>query len=269
MDAALEAIISKASQQSGKGFQTPLDDKEYARKKAEAFNATEGTLENYDCKKCNNKGFIMKWRDDGSVYSEVCDCVEKRRSRRLIELSGLSNLMERYNFGTWKENEPWQKNLREKAERYAAEPNGWFYIAGRPGTGKTHICTAICSALLERGYAVRYLVWRDFSVKAKALANDSDRYAEVLAPYRYAQVLYVDDLFKTRQLGAITDGDFNVAFELLNDRYNNDDLLTIISSEIPAEKLMEIDEGLGSRIFERSRANCVNLAGKDNWRTKR
>lgn len=242
---------------------------EWAEKKAAAYNDMRGSLKYVDCPICKNKGFIMKWREDGSIYMQDCACAEKRRTKKLIETSGLGDLLTRYTFATWQEKEPWQKKLREKAEQYAADPHGWFYIAGRPGTGKTHICTAICSALIDRGYPARYLVWRDFSVKAKALANDSDRYAETLAPYRNAKVLYIDDLFKARQLGTITDGDFNLAFELLNDRYNDEQLITIISSEIPADKLMDIDEGLGSRIFERSRTNCVNLAGKDNWRTKR
>ena len=77
------------------------------------------------------------------------------------------------------------------------------------------------------------------------------------------QVLYIDDLFK---IGKGQDGrkqrptsaDVNLAFEILNYRYNKPTCITIISSELYAEDILDIDEAIGSRIYER--AKIVNIS---------
>lgn len=244
---------------------TPIDT---AKRKAEAYNEMVGHLEGYDCPKCKNRGNVMRWDERGNTYVVECSCMTQRESAHRIRKSGLGNLLDRYTMETWQEPETWQKKMRQSAEEYADNRNGWFYVAGRPGTGKTHLCTALCSLIMERGIEVRYLLWRDFSVKAKALVTDAAEYARMLNPYRYTPVLYIDDLFKTRNNAMPTDGDVNLAFELLNDRYNDKRLITIISSELTADDLLAVDEGLGSRIYERSKNNYYDLSQKGNWRLR-
>lgn len=81
-------------------------------------------------------------------------------------------------------------------------------------------------------------------------------------------VLYIDDLFKGAERP--TQGDLNIAFELLNHRYNNENLYTIISTEKLLDDLIRIDEAIGSRIAERSKGHRIQL-NRDparNWRTK-
>ena len=205
-------------------------------------------------------------RDDGTNYVTECECMGRRRSERIIRKSGLADLMERYTISSWQTPEAWQARIKNAALDFVENPVGWFYVGGNPGTGKTHICTAICSMLMKRGMETRYLLWRDFAVRAKGAANDGATYDALLAPYRNVRVLYVDDLFKTGRGSTPTTGDVNLAFELLNDRYNNERLITIISSELTVDRLLEIDEGLGSRIYERSASNYFDLSGGKNWR---
>ena len=114
-----------------------------------------------------------------------------------MKQSGLGEMLTRYTFSAWNCREPWQEAVRKAAVRYAENPEGWFYVGGQPGTGKTHLCTALCSALLDRGLAVRYMLWRDVSVEAKAAVNDGERYQELVRPLKSVPVLYVDDMFKT------------------------------------------------------------------------
>lgn len=189
----------------------------------------------------------------------------KRRSIDRIKRSGLSDLMQRYTFEAWKEKEPWQKSVKKMAMEYAENQNGWFYLAGRPGTGKTHICTALCGALIERGSEVRYLLWREFSAKAKAVVNDAEEYQRLVSPMKRVSVLYIDDLFKVGKGQEPTTGDVNLAFEILNARYNAN-LPTIISSELTVEQVLDVDEAVGSRIYERSKEHYADLSEKGNWR---
>ena len=105
--------------------------------------------------------------------------------------------------------------------------------------------------------------------KIKAKAN-SDEYEELLKPWKTVDVLYIDDLFKTEQGKNPTTADVNIAFEILNYRYRNSKLITIISSERTIQEIVGIDEAVGSRIFEKSGNYCINISKdiKKNYRLK-
>ena len=63
----------------------------------------------------------------------------------------------------------------------------------------------------------------------------------------------------------MTDADINLAFEILNARYNDPMLRTVISSELPVEKILAIDEAVGGRIVERARG-FICKAPPENYR---
>lgn len=239
---------------------------EQERRKADALNQEPGNLTGYDCPKCLNRGFVWRVRESGDRYAEECECILTRRNVRYLKESGLSGMVNGgYTFERWKSLEDWQKRVFDMAKRYAEKPEGWFYLAGRPGTGKTHLCTAICGELMNRGYQTRYMLWRDFAVKAKAAVNDGE-YEEMVQPMKSARVLYIDDLFKTGKGAEPTSGDFNLAFEIINSRYYDEKKITIFSSELTARQIIAMDEGVGSRIYEKSKTNYADLSGKKNYR---
>jgi DNA replication protein DnaC len=182
-------------------------------------------------------------------------------ARKRIAHSGLTQLLGKCIFATYKTPEQWQRDAKKKAQAYVDDHHQkWFLAAGSVGSGKTHLCTAICGALLDKGKFVRYMLWRDDSVKLKAAVNDSD-YATIINPIKRCQFLYIDDLFK----GGATEADKRLAFEILNYRYVGG-LSTIISTELTPEELLVIDEATGSRIYERSKESCVVVTGRRNWR---
>ena len=119
------------------------------------------------------------------------------------------------------------------------------------------MCTAIVGELLKRGIAVKYCLWRDESTRLKALANKLEFDTEI-AVYKRTDCLYIDDLFKTKQGISVTAADINIAFEILNYRYIND-MLTIISSEKTLREILDIDEAVGSRIYEMAQGYMLNL----------
>ena len=181
-----------------------------------------------------------------------------------VEASGLVGSMNDCTFSTYKTPEQWQKDAKQKAMEFAKGCYGkWFLACGSVGSGKTHLCTAICGQLLDKGKFVRYMLWRDESVKLKASVNDEE-YETLISPLKRCQVLYIDDLFK----GGVTEADKKLAFEILNQRYINRGLTTIISCEHTPEELMELDEATGSRIWERSKESCVVITGKHNYRMR-
>ena len=157
---------------------------------------------------------------------------------------------------------------------YAKNPEGWFYLGGQSGCGKTHLCTAICREFLLEGKQVIYMLWRDDIAKIKGFATDPEERQKLMERFKTAEVLYIDDLFKT---GKNPDGydpkptaaDINAAFEIINYRYCNPKLLTIISSELNEDELMDIDEAVGGRIFERSKSFSIAKDRSRNYRMRK
>lgn len=241
-----------------------MTSEEYEQERVRWANSRPGTLIGYDCPRCMNRGYHAELRD-GRAVDVPCQCMAIRRSQVHIRKSGLTDLMKRYTFDAYQTVESWQKAAKARAQQYAADASGWFVAAGSVGSGKTHLCTAICGELLRSGKEVRYMLWRDDGAKMKAVVNDKEEYSKLILPFKRADVLYIDDFWKGKE---VTSGDINLAFELLNSRYNNTDKLTVISSEKMVEQIMDIDEAIGSRIYERSKGYYLRLTEKKNWRLK-
>ena len=258
----------------------PLTQEEREKSNAETFNSSSGSLneqDGYNCDICHNKGLIMRaYQTEGGYWSTSCrdcKCMEVRRSIRKMERSGLKNIIRDYTFGKYDASEPWQQTLKEAAQAYTKHPEGWFFIGGQSGAGKTHLCTAICREFLLAGTSVKYMLWRDDVVKLKGCIREPEQYSKMMAEYKEIAVLYIDDLFKT---GKSTDGeeqrptaaDINIAFEIINYRYNDPNLLTVISSECTIDSILDIDEATGGRIFERAKAFSLNPDRAKNYRLK-
>lgn len=219
-------------------------------------------LDSVDCPVCGNSGVVVREDEDGIRWARECDCMKQRRSRKWIQKSGLADLLGRYTFSSFTTPDNKRARIKYAASEFCKDEGGWWFIAGRPGSGKTHICTAICGELLKQK-EVRYMLWRDEIVKIKASLLNNAAYEAALAPLKRVPVLYIDDFLK----GKITDADLNVAFEILNARYNDERKRTIISSEMRLHKILELDEAVGSRIYERAKHYCVD-APDENWRLK-
>lgn len=240
--------------------------------RADAYNRTPGNLTGFDCPDCLNRGNIMHVENHIARLTE-CHCMERRRSLARIKKSGLAEVIERYTLDTYQTPALWQKRAKQMAMHFIENCAGkWFCVLGSVGSGKTHLCTAICVALLERDFGVRYMRWREESVLLKAMVNEPEEYSRLLNPLKAANVLYIDDLFKGKQVkktyedNIASKGDINLAFDLLDYRYSRN-LITIISSEHTIDMLMKIDLAIGSRIYERSKDYCLSLFGSDkNWR---
>ncbi|MCI2106906.1 MAG: ATP-binding protein [Intestinimonas sp.] len=244
---------------------TSLSFEDAIQRKADQLNATDGTLTGFSCPVCHNRGFVA-FVKDGNLYSRECECMRTRRSLNLIEKSGLKPSLEAYTFESFQTPERWQEEAKRAAVQYLTDKNGaWLLMSGTVGSGKTHLCTVICGELLKSCVEVRYMKWRDDSVRLKANVNAPD-YEKLIRPYKTVKTLYIDDFFKG---GSVTAGDINLAFEILNTRYTDKNLITILSTEKTIPQLMEIDAALATRIYERCKGYCICISGESkNWRLR-
>ena len=245
-----------------------LSDKERVEREAAAMNKLEGDLKDgFHCEKCNDKGifFFAVESDTGyRVSSSNCSCMKQRASYRRLRRSGMENAIKRCTFDNYETAETWQARLKAAVKKFADNveqlDNKWLYIGGGVGAGKTHLCTAVAGELLKREYDLRYMLWVDESTKLKATITDDVKYAEMIEPIKNAEVLYIDDLFKLPP----TSADIKLAYEIINHRYQNPNLITIISSEKYVSELEDIDAATGSRIYEKSKGNAYNIKREKN-----
>ena len=226
--------------------------------RVQVMNNAEGSLQGYDCNVCHNKGIVYMYHGN-EIVSKDCECMKTRESLDRIKKSGLSNLLDKYTFGAYRTDSDFQKLIKGKALTFLKNNAKWFFIGGQIGCGKSHICTAIVGELLKQGKQARYMQWRDDVVKLKSHANGYE-YEFLIKPFKNAEVLYIDDLFKTRAGEFPTSADVNIAFEIINQRYINPDFITIISSERTISDMLKIDEAVASRICEYAGEYTINIS---------
>ncbi len=261
--------IRDSLQKSGTLPLSSFDTAEYEAHRVEMMNQMPGNLTGYDCPLCLNRGGSYKLKD-GYITFVPCSCEAIRRSLCREKESGLGDLMEWRTFDAFQTPEPWQAKAKKLAQEYAAAPDGWFVASGAPGSGKTHLCTAICRQLLDDGRAVRYVLWREEAKKIKASAMDEGTRSKLMAPLKNAEVLYIDDFLKTASGAMPTKADIELAFDIITPRYNAG-ALTILSTELSVNGLLSMDEALGSRIYEMCKRGVqyLSFAGDNkNWRLR-
>lgn len=209
------------------------------------------------CPICGGIGYLITRDAAGYEYADPCRCEIRRRAMRRLEASGLKRLAERCTFDTFRADTEKAAQIKGRAEAYARDPQGWFFIGGQTGAGKTHICTAICGELINRGKFLRYMRWAADSEELKEAKKDGS-YSEKVGAFKRAEVLYIDDLFKAKP----TEADIKLAFEIIAGRYE-EDLPTIISSELTIGAIINADEAIGGRIIEKTRAENIIAVKRD------
>lgn len=236
------------------------EDENPDQKMCDAFNQREGNLnqfDGFDCKACKNRGGFMRLSENGNPVFRECACMNTREMLKNLKDSGLADYITKYSFGKYKTDKIWQEEIKKSATDFVNDnKNKWFFIGGQSGAGKTHICTAITAELLKQGKKAHYMLWCDEITELKTSITDVVFYKKTMHKLKTVEVLYIDDFLKN---GKEKDGSLQkpsaaetrIIFEILNSRYNNLNLFTIISSERLLSEIKNIDWAVGRRIEER------------------
>jgi DNA replication protein DnaC len=227
----------------------------------EKLNAAVSTEEwGDDCHKCHGKRqiFMADYKLMTAVVGD-CNCKPIADARRLIKESGLEKLFSEFSFEKFKTDTDTKIQIKDIATRFLeSSTDEWLAILGQGGSGKTHICTAVCFELLKQGVPVRYFRWQYEGTKVKQLSNDEERYWKLLDPLLMCQALYIDDLFFRKDEGVgepirttVTPADILLAHRLIDYRASAG-LKTIISCNDSLSDLREIDERIAGRIYRQA-----------------
>ena len=218
----------------------------------------------YHCDKCNDSGvyyqldkfeFIL---ENGDLYENeeitvyTCECMKVRESMKILKDSGLTQIMQEHTFDSYRTDEEWQKEVKNKAQDFVSNEIGTFYIGGQSGSGKTKICSCILNEFIKQNKVVRYIVWNDF---INDLMSDFETAKEKVAEMQKVEVLYIDDLYKFPP----KDFEKKVLFMIVNYR-TRANMKTLFSSEVKvmndkdeqnkAIDLYGIDVAVAGRIWE-------------------
>ena len=206
--------------------------------------------------------------EDGSFGP--CECRQIRIAENKLKASGVSEEFRNMRF----ENFHYESSL-ETMEAYATarrysknfqeikkSRRNSIMLMGQVGSGKTHLAMAIANMLLDNSIGVIYMPYRSSITNLKQSITDEENYQREINMYKNAEVLLIDDLFK----GRITESDINIIYEIIDYRYFKN-LPIIVTTEKDIDELINIDEAIGSRLYEMSKSYIVTMKGqKLNYR---
>lgn len=218
------------------------------------------------CDICHGKGIVYSISEDGKWWETApCKCFKSRRALEYVDRMGLTELLKASTLDKFETPDDFTKKIKSKVTDYLKASDGWLYLGGQSGCGKTHLAMAVFGRLIHQHKAPKVMLWIQDSQRIKGLVTDGDEYNREVNPLMKAEVLIIDDLFNT----APTQADIKLARTILDYRYINH-LPTIITSELLIQELYEYDDALAGRIVERCGQFCVQV-GKDmgkNWRMR-
>ncbi len=222
-----------------------------------------------ECEFCNGIGYEAI-NIDGEIQFVECRCTKMKLSDRYRLHSSISMGLKYMTFDSFITGDvEVLTNAKNKALDYVRDfdnkvgwRNNFILFHGQPGSGKTHLGIAISNALLDKGYEVVYMPYRNSITEIKQNITNYDVYRKLMARYSGCGVLYIDDFLK----GKVTEADVNVIYEIINYRYNNN-LPIIMSTEKSLEEMLDFDEAIGSRIIEMCKESIIRFDGfKLNYR---
>lgn len=220
----------------------------------------------FHCELCQDVGYTVYNRGQEDEYVVTCSCVEKRKnileSKAKLQEAGLEEMPKKYTFNNYVRKHLFQQFAYQQAVKYVSDPKGWFVMLGQSGGGKTHLMTAMAKAFIDQGKKVRYVVWTDVMKEIKTDYLESRaKWAKIM---KSVDVLYLDDFLNARArkdydpknkewieyYEPISDTEYEFAFEIINSRYNQPHLITMISTERTINDIYDIGENIGGRIEE-------------------
>ena len=245
---------------------------EKARRRMEDYNRSPGNLDagEYDCPKCLNRGHFMRLREDLSNYVEACSCHAIRKSIWSAKNAGIYDRLLRHDFPSFQVREKWEQDMKQLAKDWAIHgQDQWLLLCGQSGCGKTHLTlAAVGYRIFHRGQSVTFLDWRKFNTLRE---TRSEEFYSLLKKAEAAQILFIDDLLKLEKTRTFHPAqELELAFQMLNHRVNQA-AVTVISTELTPEQLLQMDEATGSRILHMTKQfkHTVSTDPRKNHRLRR
>lgn len=198
---------------------------------------------------------------------KVCECLERVRVEKIMRSSQITSAFRKMTFQSFSTYNlpPSISAAHKKALIYYDKfieirktPNNGIILMGRPGCGKTHLLAAITNGLIDKGQEVLYVPWVETMEMVKDDMSKDDVNNKRFEKMQTVDLLYIDDLFKPPTKPS--DYEIKKLFQIINYRYQERKPI-MISTERTRDYLLDLDEGLGSRINEMCKEFRVEIQG--------
>lgn len=225
------------------------------------------------CPICKGAGYLRSTVTFGHPQfgkPQPCECkIQERKEKQRYDLSNASGVMrwssyQNANFETFDPLQTGTRSAFRQARNFAANPDGWLVLAGPCGCGKTHLAVAIAKARLDAGDTVLMqtvpdlldYLRRTFSPKSEST------YDETFQKMRDADLLVLDDFGAENNTPWVEEK----IFQLLNYRYNNNFMPTVITTNNTT--LEGVDERIKSRLRHRDAVEMIVMNEAKDYRLK-
>lgn len=250
----------------------------------------------YKCDKCKDDGGWTEQRDSEVSYKgqpikhEVwvkCGCALQREVERLIKSSSITEEFQKMGFKNYEvEGRPsLVKEMRDVAVNYykafpsirKTRENSVSFV-GQVGAGKTHLLSAIANGLMnEHRIPVMYFPYVEMMDEISK--DNYEHKNSIISKAQEVEVLFIDDLFKpvSQKVRDVlvtspraTPFEQTVMQAIVNHRYLNNKPI-LLSSELSYMELLNVNEALGSRLFEMCSEYTVQINADPslNWRMRK
>ncbi|MBH0171048.1 ATP-binding protein [Fictibacillus sp. 18YEL24] len=226
----------------------------------------------YSGRVCHPKD-AWEWRD---TFSQRCDCSIKRKIQKIMKSSEITDAFKKMAFSNFER--VGKHELIQEAYQCAIDYYRDFdsikgdrcnsiSLLGQPGCGKTHLLTAIANNLIHKKQVS--VLYFPFVEGFNDLKDNFDLLEEKLSNMKKVDVLFIDDLFKPvttdskegrKRKPRATEWQIEQIYAVINFRYLNHKPM-LISSELNVDELIDIDEALGTRIYQMSKDYTVVIEG--------
>ncbi len=202
----------------------------------------------YECPLC---------QDTGAVGTRMCSCMRQALVLCGYETSGLGSLLQTQSFDTFQLHYYKEENALRCAKavldrslafaaEFAAQNGENLLFCGKTGLGKTHLCTSIAKAVIDRGFDVIYVTAQDlfFAMEGAHFRSDPKASAQV-EHYMSCDLLIIDDL------GTELTNQFTISclYNIVNSRLNQKKSMIINTNLTQGELDARYADRITSRLF--------------------
>jgi DNA replication protein DnaC len=221
----------------------------------------------FECNECNDTEFIFN--SETNTATE-CKCRQQKYYQRILENSGVAKAFRSKTINEYKVKNDQQKQAKQVCIEYITnfntikqEKNNSVAFLGQVGAGKTHLTIAVANALLKQGIGVVYMQYVEEMTRLKMNVTDEEMYQRAINRLKKCPLLIIDDLYKEMlKNGKVNASDVRIMFEIINFRYMNK-FPILVSAEDNIDKLIDIDEAVGTRIGEMCKYRTIEFKGKE------
>ncbi len=219
------------------------------------------------CPRCRGAGYLranVPFGHPNFGKPLACECKEaEKKEKRRQQLRDMSNMdaFRNCNFRSFNPHTPGTQEAFQAAFEFAQSPDGWLFLVGPNGCGKTHLAAAIANQSLDEGAVVLFAVVPDLldHLRAAFAPNATEVYDQLFAKMREAELLILDDLGAQQSSSWANEK----LFQLLNYRYNMG-MPTVITAN--PKGLQGVDERIRSRLSDISLVETVVLDRAKDYR---